>query len=135
MIKFHEIKKGDYLIADNDGDKKQGEVTDLNHDEKQVCVNTGVQDFWYETEQLSAIPLDEEQLLRLKFHKQKNEDGSVKYLKGAFRIMLPADGDFSKFEVWYRDEKRHVLHPISVHILQNHFFEMTKVHLNDESFD
>jgi len=24
MIKFHEIKIGDYLIADNDGDKKQG---------------------------------------------------------------------------------------------------------------
>jgi hypothetical protein len=27
MIKFNEIKVGDYLIADNDGDKKQGEVT------------------------------------------------------------------------------------------------------------
>lgn len=33
MIKFNEIKVGDYLIADNDGDKKQGEVTDLNHNE------------------------------------------------------------------------------------------------------
>jgi len=135
MIKFSEIKTGDFVIADNDGDKRQGEVTDLNRDEKQVCVNTGTQDFWYEPEQLSAIPLDEEQLMKLQFHKHPNDDGTVKYMKGAFRIMLPAAGDFSRFEVWYRDEHRHILHPISVHNLQNHFFEMTKVHLNEESFD
>jgi len=135
MIKFNEIKVGDYLFADNDGDKKQGEVTGLNHNEKQVCVDTGAQEFWYEVDQLSPLTLDEEQLLRLKFHKQQNDDGTVKYMKGAFRILLPAEGDFSKFEVWYRDERRHVMHPISVHHLQNHFYDMTKVHLNEESFD
>ena len=47
MIKFNEIKVGDYLYADNDGDVKRGEVTNLNGDEKQVCVDTGIQDFWY----------------------------------------------------------------------------------------
>ena len=135
MIKFNEIKVGDYLIADNDGDKKQGEVTGLNNNEKQVCVDTGAQEFWYETEQLSAIPLDEEQLLILQFHKQVNDDGTVKYLKGAFRMLLSAAGDFSKFEIWYRDERRHVMEPINVHQLQNHFYEMTKVHLNNGSFD
>lgn len=135
MIKFNEIKVGDYLIADNDGDKKQGEVTGLNSNEKQVCVDTGAQEFWYETEQLSAIPLDEEQLLKLQFHKQMNDDGTVKYLKGAFRMMIASEGDFSKFEIWYRDERRHVMEPINVHQLQNHFYEMTKVHLNDGSFD
>ena len=135
MIKFSEIKVGDYLIADNDGDKKQGEVTNLNHDEKQVCVDTGAQEFWYETEQLSPIALDEDQLMKLKFHKQENPDGTVKYMKGAFRTMLPAKGDFSHFELWYRDEHRHIMHPLNVHHLQNHFYEMTKVHLNDESFD
>lgn len=135
MINFHEIRTGDYLIADNDGDQKQGEVTDLNHNEKQVCVNTGTQDFWYETSQLSPIPVDEDHLLKLKFHKQENGDGTVKYMKGAFRIMIPGKNNFSKFEIWYRDEQRHILHPIFLHNLQNHFFEMTKVHLNDESFD
>ena len=135
MIKFNEIKVGDYLIADNDGDKKQGEVTGLNSNEKQVCVDTGAQEFWYETEQLSAIPLDEEQLLKLQFHKQANDDGTIKYLKGAFRMLLPAADAFSKFEIWYRDERRHVMEPINVHQLQNHFYEMTKVHLNDGSFD
>jgi len=134
MIKFHEIKVGDYLIADNDGDKKQGEVTNLNGDEKQVCVNTGAQDFWYSPDQLSPIPLDEAQLDNLQFTKQVNDDGTVKYMKGAFRMLLPAAGDFNRFEIWYRDEKRHIMHPISVHNLQNHFYEMTKVHLNDEVY-
>ena len=135
MIKFNEIKVGDYLFADNDGDKKQGEVTNLNNNEKQVCVNTGTQDFWYETEQLSPIGLDDDQLTKLKFQKQENEDGSVKYMKGAFRMMLPAKNDFSKFEIWYRDEKRHIMQPISLHQLQNHFYEMTKVHLNHQTFE
>ena len=134
MIKFHEVKVGDYLIADNDGDNRRGEVTNLNGDEKQVCVDTG-QEFWYETNQLIAIPLNEEELMSLKFHKQVNDDGTVKYLKGAFRILIPKEADFSRMEIWYRDETRHILQPIHVHNLQNHFYEMTKVHLNTESFD
>lgn len=134
MIKFHEVKIGDYLIADNDGDSRRGEVTNLNGDEKQVCVDTG-QEFWYEMNQLIPIPLNEEELMNLKFHKQVNADGTVKYLKGAFRILIPKEGDFSRMEIWYRDETRHILQPICVHNLQNHFYDMTKVHLNDESFD
>ena len=109
MIKFQEIQIGDFVIADNDGDKRQGEVTNLNGDEKQVCVNTGAQDFWYEQEQLSPIPLDGEQLLKLQFHKDTNDDGSVKYMKGAFRILLNSEGDFSKFEIWLGQS----IHPLS----------------------
>lgn len=135
MIKFQEIKIGDYLIADNDGDKKRGEVTNLNNNEKQVCVNTGAQDFWYELDQLDPIAITDEELEKLKFHKQVNEDGTLKYLKGAFRMLVPKEGDFSRMEIWYRDEQRHITTPISLHILQNHFFEMTKVHLNTETFD
>jgi len=133
MIPFHEIKIGDYVIADNDGDKKQGEVTDINGDEKQICVDTD-QEFWYELDQLSGIPLDEKQLLDLKFEKQLNADGSIKYMKGAFRILVHQKDNFSTFEIWYRDERRHITSPIFVHNLQNHYAELTKVHLNDEAF-
>ncbi len=135
MIKFNEIKTGDYLIADNDGDQRLGEVTNLNHNEKQVCVDTGVQEFWFEIDQLSPIALDETQLTRLKFSKESNADGTVKYKKGAFRMLLAKPDDFSAFEIWYRDEHRHVMHPIYLHQLQNHFYEMTKMHLNEEHFD
>ena len=134
MLKFHEIKTGDYIFADNDGDKKRGEVTNLNGDEKQVCVDTG-QEFWYEMDQLSALPITDEEMTNLKFHKHVNDDGTIKYSKGAFRILIPKESDFSRMEIWYRDETRHINTPISVHNLQNHFYDMTKVHLNDESFD
>ena len=134
MLNFHDVKVGDFLLADNDGDVCKGEVTDLNHDEKQACIDNGVQEFWYEMNQLSGIPLDEAQLDDLKFSKEAQPDGSVKYLKGAFRLLLPKAGDYSAMEIWYRDEKRHIPHPLLVHQLQNHFYEMTKVHLNSDPF-
>lgn len=134
MIKFSELKVGDFVIADNDGDSKRGEITNLNGDEKQACVDTG-QEFWYEKEQLYPIPVSDKELTDLQFHKQVNADGTVKYSKGAFRLLIAKEGDFSHMELWYRDEARHITHEINVHNLQNHFYEMTKVHLNDESFD
>lgn len=132
MIKFSDLKKGDYVLAETDGQAWQGEVTSFNFDEKQVAVYNGIQDFWFESEDLYPLPLDEEQLLKLKFRKQVNDDGSVKYMKGAFRIQTPTQDDFTNFELWYRDEHRHMLNPIYVHQLQNHYLQMTKVHLTDE---
>lgn len=132
MIKFGELKNGDYVLAESDGQAWRGEVVGFNHDEKQVCVNNGVQDFYFDTENLYPLPVDEEQLTKLKFTKHVNDDGSVKYMKGAFRIQTPKQDDFSAFEIWYRDETRIMTHPISVHDLQNHYTAMTKVHLTDE---
>lgn len=134
MLKFQNIKVGDYLMANNDGDILKGEVTNLKHGENQVCMDIGPQEFWYEMEQLAPIPLNDEELSKLKFTKDENGEGTVKYSKGAFRLLLPAKDDFSKMEIWYRDERRHIIHPINVHELQNHFYEMTKVHLNEEAF-
>jgi hypothetical protein len=134
MIKFNELKAGDYVLAEYDGKTTQGEVIGFNRDEKEVCINDGVQEFWFTPDQLRPLPLDDEQLQKLNFQKIENEDGSVKYLKGAFRILVPQKDDFSNFEIWYRDEKRHMLHPISVHQLQNHYLAMTKVHLTTEPF-
>lgn len=135
MIDFNELKTGDFLIANNDGDQRRGEVTNLNVPAKQVCVDNGIQEFWYETDQLFPLAMSDEELNNLKFHREENADGTVKYSKGAFRMLTPAPHDFSKLELWYRDEHRHIYHPIPLHVLQNHFYEMTKVHLNEEVFD
>ena len=135
MLKFSELKTGDYVFADNDGDKKRGEVTNVNADEKQVCIDTGAQSFWYEMNQVSAVPINDNELTNLKFHKHTNDDGTIKYSKGAFRILISKDADFSRMEIWYRDETRHIVTPLDLHQLQNHYYEMTKVHLNDASFD
>jgi len=134
MLKFQNIKVGDLLMADNDGDQLRGEVTQLKQSSHQVCLNVGAQEFWYELNQLSAIELNDAALANLKFSKQLNSDGTVKYSKGAFRIMLTTENDFSVMEIWYRDERRHIFHPLPVHELQNHFLDMTKVHLNEVAY-
>lgn len=131
MIKFSELKKGDYVLAESDGQSWRGEVTDFNGDEKEVCINTGVQDLWFSPEDLYPLPLDEEQLLKMKFTKQVNDDGSIKYSKGAFRVQTPKQDEFSNFEIWYRNEKRIINQPIALHVLQNHYNSMTKVPLTD----
>jgi hypothetical protein len=80
MIRYQELRTGDYVMADNDGDMLRGEITRLNGDEKQVEVDTGTQCFWFETSQLFPLPVTEEELLRLKFNKHVNEDGTLKYM-------------------------------------------------------
>jgi hypothetical protein len=132
MIKFQDLRLGDVVFAEFEGKKSEGAVIDLDWEDKEVSVETEVQDFWYSPEHLFPIPLDEEQLFKFSFEKKENEDGSVKYLKGPFRILLHRKADFSNFEMWYREDKRHMSHPISVHELQNHFHQMTKVDLTRE---
>ncbi len=132
MIKFSDLKAGDYVLAQSDGQAWEGEVTDFNHDEKEISVYTGIQDFWFKDEDLYPLPLDDKQLTRLKFQKQVNDDGSVKYMKGAFRLQIPKENDFSHLELWYRNQRRIMNEAISVHQLQNHYHAMTKVHLTDD---
>ena len=126
------MQKGDYVLAESDGQAFQGEVTNFNHDEKEISVYNGIQEFYFAAEDLYPIPLDEEQLLKLKFTKQVNEDGTVKYSKGAFRIQTPKQDAFSEFVLWYRDEKRFMQQHLAVHELQHHYTDMTKVHLTDQ---
>ncbi|MBC8035278.1 MAG: hypothetical protein H7Y03_14105 [Chitinophagaceae bacterium] len=130
MLKLKELKEGDYVIAEYDGQRVEGIVKDMHRDyDNQVCVETPVQKFWFNRENLSGIPVTDEQLLKLGFKKQENEDGSVKYMKGAFRIVTPLKGDFSHMEIWYREDHRHLTSGIFVHELQHHHLDMTKVDL------
>lgn len=132
MIKFSELKPGDFVMAEFEGKQSEGMVTELNREDKEVCVETDVQDFWFTPDHLYPIPLDEAQLMKLQFRKQEEGD-SVKYMKGAFRILLSRKGDFSDFEMWYREDRRHMNQPIAVHQLQNHYHQMTKVELTEEA--
>ena len=132
MIKFNEIKLGDLLIGEYEGQKWEGEVVRLNGDEKQVCLATDVQDFWFETDDLYPIPLSDEALLKINFKREDLPDGSVKYKKGAFRMLIPKPDDFSHMDIWYRDDKRRNPEIHYLHQLQNHYLQMTKVHLTSE---
>lgn len=131
MIKFSNIKPGDIVLAEFDGQQTQGIVKDLNREDKEVCVETDVQEFWFTPDHLYPVPLDESQLLRLGFQEHPNPDGTVKYSRDSFRLVLPKKGDFSQIEMWWREDRRHVHQPFYVHDLQNHYYEMTKVELNE----
>ena len=129
MIRFNDLKPGDLVLAEYEGQKQQGVVKALNREDKEVCVETSVQDFWFTPEHLYPIPLSDEHLRNLGFEKIENGDG-VKYMKDSFRIHIPVKDDFSNLEIWWREDRRELTHPISVHELQNHYYQMTKVELN-----
>jgi hypothetical protein len=134
MIKISELQLGDMVKATFEETTNIGEVTRIDKAEKKAIIAHGDQEFWYDEKDLAPVPLDETQLMNLKFQKEDLEDGSVKYSKGAFRIHLPQKGDFGHMEVWYRQEKSIIDKPIYLHELQNHYLRMTKVHLTEEAF-
>ena len=129
MVRFHDLKIGDIVLAEFEGQWSEGEVVELNWEDKEVCVKTSVQEYWYKPEELKGIPLSDEQLIKFGFEREISPDGSVKYKKGAFRILLPQKDNFNEFEMWYREDRRHIKGPIYVHDLQNHYHQMTKVEL------
>lgn len=134
MIRLNELHPGNIVLVEYEGQKKEGIVTELNHDDKEVCVETDVQEFWFAPEHLYPIPLSKQQLFNLGFEEMKDgQEPGVKYMKDSFRLQLSAPEDFSILEIWWREDRRHLSHPLFVHELQNHYYQMTKVELNAEA--
>lgn len=132
MIKINELQEGDIVSAEYEGQMWEGVVTELNREDREICVETEVQEFWFTEEHLFPIPLNDKHLAKLGFVKQVNPDGSAKYSKDSFRLVVPNTGDFYPLEMWWREDRRLLAKPISVHELQNHYYNMTKVELNAE---
>jgi len=128
MLKIGELKQGDLVKVNDEGVERVGTVVRVSHEENQAMVDNGVQEFWYNPAEMTAIPLDETQLLRLGFERYELDNG-VKYMKGPFRLVTPRKGDFNHVEMWYREDRRQFHQPLSVHQLQNLHLDMTKVHL------
>ncbi len=116
------------MLAEFEGQRSEGEVIGLNEGDKMACIQTSVQDFWFTPDQLYPILLNDSQLMQLGFEKEVYENG-IKYKRGPFRILLSEPGNFSHFEMWYREDRRHITQSMYVHELQNHYRQMTKVEL------
>lgn len=128
MIKLQELKPGDIIRVIDQGTEIEGTVIDVSRDDNMVCVDNGVQEFWYTLDQIAPIPLTEKELFKLGFEKLETEDG-IKYMKGPFRILVHDPGNYTHLDIWYREDRRHFNHPLYVHELQNHHLSMTKVAL------
>ncbi|WP_276501373.1 hypothetical protein [Terrimonas pollutisoli] len=130
MLKLGDLKQGDHILLNDEGVEREGTVVKVSHEERQALVNNGVQEFWYNLDEIRPIPLDEKQLVRLGFTKEEmNGSGAVKYKKDSFRLLLPHKDDFSNIEMWWREDRRHFNFPLGVHDLQNLYHDMTKVPL------
>ncbi len=128
MLKLNELKSRDHVIVNDDGVEREGTVVKVSHEDHQALIDNGVQEFWYNPEEIKAIPLNEQALSKLGFVRENLEKG-VKYKKDSFRLVTPREGDFSLLDIWYREDRRHFNHAIGVHELQNLHLDMTKVHL------
>jgi hypothetical protein len=128
MLKIGELQPGDIINVNDDGVEREGTVVSLSHEEHQALVDNGIQEFWYSPEDMKPIPVDENQLKQLGFVKEE-ANGTVKYKKDSFRLVIPKEGDFSHIEMWWREDRRHFNFPIGVHQLQNLHHDMTKVPL------
>ena len=129
MLKIGHLKAGDIINVDDEGITREGTIVRVSHEENQALVDNGVQEFWYSPEEMHAVPLDENQLLKLGFTKEE-ANGTVKYKKDSFRLVTPKKGDFSDLEMWWREDRRHFSIPLSVHELQNLHMDMTKIPLD-----
>lgn len=128
MIKIGQLQTGDIVTVNDEGQMREGVVVNKDMAENLIKVDNGVQEFWYQPEDLYPVALDDEQLLKLGFEKEQI-DGAIKYKKGAFRLVTDHPSSFSKIEMWYREDRRNFHNPISVHELQNLHLQMTKVPL------
>ena len=128
MIKIQELKQGDIVRVEEGTTEREGTVVNVSREENMVCINNGIQEFWYTPEQIAAIPLTEKELFQLGFEKTDTEKGT-KYMKGPFRVLVHDPGNYTNLDIWYREDRRHFNHPIYVHELQNLHLQMTKVPL------
>ncbi len=129
MLKASKLKQGDIVMVNDEGVMREGTVVKVNHEEGVALVDNGIQEFWYYPENMTSIPLDEAQLMKLGFEKEDFE-GGMKYKKDSFRLVTPKKGDFSNIEMWWREDRRHFSFPLGVHELQNLYHDMTKFHLD-----
>jgi len=128
MLKLGDLKPGYIVSIVHEGDLREGTVVKVSPEYGQALVNNGVQEFWYNLDEIRSIPLDETQMASLGFVKE-DANGVVKYKKDSFRLVIPGEGDFSHIDMWWREDRRHFNFPLGVHDLQHLYYDMTKIQL------
>lgn len=130
MINFSELKAGDIVLAKYEGQVMEGRILQVDREARQVCVLTHEdQENWYAPEDLTPVPLTDEQLTKLKFKRTDEalvNGNSQTYVRGPFTIML-GNGHTT---LHYRNETRQINGSLMVHQLQNHYHGMTLFHLD-----
>ncbi|MBX3254021.1 MAG: hypothetical protein KF862_07775 [Chitinophagaceae bacterium] len=135
MIRLAEVKMGDIVNARFEDVINTGEVEQVDREEKKALVVHGDQEFWYDIEDLTPVPLTRESLEKLGFY--PSDDPVIKgigtaYVRGPFIIQFPEESNLQKIHLIYRDEHRNLNGELYLHQLQNHYQSMTNMHLGLE---
>ncbi|NTS41128.1 hypothetical protein HRG84_09415 [Flavisolibacter sp. BT320] len=124
-----DLKAGDVVKVIDEGVEREGVVTDVDKEENQAQIDNGIQEFWYNPDQIIPLPMTEDRLINiLGFEKEETPEG-VKFKRGPFRVVVHDPGNYTNLDVWYREDHRHFNHALYLHELQNHHLDMTKVQL------
>jgi hypothetical protein len=133
MIKLHELKEGDIIEVDFEGQRTVGDITDISTGDKKVKVAHGETEFWYDFHDCYAVALSDDQLTELGFSPTAAPDGrGSAWERGPFTVQFVPDAADAHALLHYRDETRHVHAPDIrfVHQLQNHYKGMTNFELS-----
>jgi hypothetical protein len=126
MIKINDLKEGDIVMVDFEGQMTTGDVTEVSIGNKMAKVAHGEQEYWYEIKDLYAVPLDDSHLTELGFSRASEPDSDGKiYARGPFSLQIVKNGPDHHALLHYRDETRHIHDLQYLHQLQNHYKAMT----------
>ena len=65
MLKLTELKAGDIVLADFEGQMRVGDVLDVSWGDKKALIAHNESEFWYEINNIYAVPLDHDILTEL----------------------------------------------------------------------
>lgn len=130
MIKLHDLKEGDIVMVDFEGQMRTGDITEISTGDKKAQVAHGENEFWYDFHDLHPVPVDEPHLFELGFRKSDDAaaDGTL-YERGPFTLQFVRKGGDQHCLLHYRDETRHIHDLQYLHQLQHHYKGMTNFHL------
>ncbi len=129
MVKITDFKEGDVVHVLDESVEREGVVVRISREEHLVCVDNGIQEFYYPVENIRPVPLTAERLIDTFGFEEEDTPEGTKFKKGAFRVLVHDPGNYTHLDIWYREDHRHFTHPLYLHELQNHHLEMTKVPL------
>lgn len=135
MIRLSEVKKGDIVNARFEDVINTGEVEQVDREERKALVAHGDQEFWYDIEDLTPVPLTLSNLEKLGFHLTDDpviRGSGAAYVRGPFIVQFPEIANHQRIHLIYRDEHRDLHGELFVHQLQNHYQSMTNMHLELE---
>ncbi len=131
MIKLHDLKEGDIVMVDFEGQMRTGDITEISTGDKKARVAHGENEFWYDFHDIHPVPVDDEHLKELGFKtvSETGSDGTL-YERGPFTLQLVQKGPDRHYLLHYRDETRHIHELNYLHQLQHHYKGMTNFHLS-----